>query len=174
MGRRPIPVDAAHLEQLARSQPTQLAIALELGMSQKTLCDRLFTHPDLRRAYERGRSERAAAGEGRKPFAHTTREREAAPPPEPAVEKLRFTGTPTERVLAALEQGGGRTYGELMNETGLDWHQLVETVNRLMIRRRVVAVEVGGKRRHFLDGSVPVAPAVYEDHDDADAMEANY
>ena len=60
--------------------------------------------------------------------------------------------TACARVLAALERGG-RTFGELMNDTGLDWHLLVETVNRLMVNGRVVAREVCGTRRHFSAGA---------------------
>lgn len=150
MGRKPITINAARLEELARTEPTQLAVALELGMSQKTLCAKLFTHPDLRRAYERGRSKRADAGDCRRPFRRTTRV--PAPEPEPPPAPAQFTGPPSERVLAALAQPGGRTFGELMNDTGPDWYQLIEHVNRLMVNGRVVARDDCGKRRHFLAG----------------------
>ncbi|MCA1615023.1 MAG: hypothetical protein LC795_15500 [Acidobacteria bacterium] len=148
MGRKPIHVDAARLEQLALPQPTQLAVALELGMSQATLINKLFSSPELRRVYEQGRSTRAALGEGRRPFCRS--KRVFVEPPEPAPAEA-VTGTPGERVLAALRPGG-RTYGELMADTNLDWYALVETVNRLMNNRRVVAREVCGKRVHFLAG----------------------
>lgn len=169
MGRRQIEVDAARLEALARTERTQLAVAMGLGMSQGALVRKLFERPELRRAYERGRIDHAAGvNEERRLPALITPE-----PPEPLpAEAVKAAGGPAERVLAALAQGG-RTTGELMADTNLDWHRLVETVNRLTLSRRVVAREVCGKRLHYLAGSEP-QPPVYEDVDDGDAMEANW
>lgn len=176
MGRRPIPVDAARLEALARTQPTQLAVALELNISQGTLINKLFSSSELRQAYERGRSARAeGGGRVRRPSCRATHALDEVAP-EPAPVEAVAVGTPSARVLAALRPGG-RTYGELMNDTNLNWHSLVEIVNRLTLSRRVVAAEVCGKRRHFLAGSEPKLAPVYDDADDADdadAMEANY
>ena len=157
MSRRPIPVDPARLEELARTQPTQLAVAAALGMAQNTLIRKLFNEPELRRAYERGRLDRAAAeGNTRRPFCRTTPgagtfsiPEPPAPAPPPAPTPQRPTGTPSEIVVKALSSGG-LTFGGLMHATGLDWHKVVAEVQRLKTSGRVRSAEVGGQMRHFL------------------------
>jgi hypothetical protein len=162
VSRRPIHIDPARLEEAARAHSSQLAVSSALDISQTTLVNKLLGSTELRRAYERGRSARAADGAGkvRKAFSRSTR-LSPVPPPPPAVRSpapapvpapaapRRATGNPSEMVVKALG-GGGRTYGELMNATGLDWHRLVAEMERLARDGRVRATEVGGRRRHFL------------------------
>lgn len=158
MGRRPIHVDAARLEALARVQPTQAAVAMELGISQQTLVRKLFEQPELRQAYERGRAERAAVeGNTRRPFCRTTRFADstsvsdsAPPPPVPAQRQL-----PAAALIVEALGRGGLTYGGLMHATRLDHHQLVAEVQRLKTAGRVRSTEVGGELRHFLVVSLP-------------------
>jgi hypothetical protein len=167
-GRRRIELDPATLERLAREQPTQLAVATELDISQATLTNRLLDTPELRRAWERGRAARAEAKRPR-PLDPPQRLLPEPPPAPEAGREFRapeplFTGTPTARVLASLAgDERGRTFGELMNETGLGWHQVVETVNRLMRSGLVVARNVCGTRRHFLAEKVAEAQETAHD-----------
>jgi hypothetical protein len=154
-----IAIDAGRLESLARELPSQRAVAGALGVSAPTLCNRLLDTPELREAWERGR----AAREGAKPSPLALgKSLRPSPPPEPrrALRKPEplFTGTPSQRVLASLGQDDrGRTFGQLMHETGLDWHPLVECVNRLTVGKKVVARDVCGSRVHFLVGTAEVS-----------------
>lgn len=164
MGRRPIHVDATRLEELARTQPTQLDVASALGMAQDTLIKKLFNQPELRRAYERGRLDyTASAGKGRTPFTRDTPGLGTLsipePPPKPAP-PTRAQGNPSDLVVEALA-GGGLTYGGLMHATGLDHFKLVAEVQRLKTAGRVRSTEVGGGGlRHFLVSVAPKAAAV--------------
>lgn len=152
-GRPPITVNPERLERYARTLPTMLAVAGELEMSQATLSKKLLADPELRRAWERGRSAREEAKPSPLGRAKILR---PAPEPESRQELRRpapefSEGAASERVLAALKRGG-LTYGGLMHATGLDHRRAVVEVQRLMNERRVVATQVGNERRHFLVG----------------------
>lgn len=151
-GRRPIHIDAARLEELARTRPTQLAVATELNVSQSTLATRLLDTPELRRAWERGR---AALGEAKaaRVTARTPAPAKAAkaaepvksPPSAPAF----VEGTARARVLEALA-GGGLTFGGLMHATRLNHYAVVVEVQRLKTAGRVRSTQIGTELRHFL------------------------
>lgn len=168
-GRKAIPVDAAKLERLASTLPTQLAVALELDISHTTLARKLLDSAELRRAWEQGRAVYEASRP--KPETRVARasrrlspaadfddfEDEAGDEVEATPERARVVapapvcgvGTPGERVLAAIARGH-RTFGELMSATGLKYDAVVLTVQRLACAGRVVARSDGHVRLHYL------------------------
>jgi hypothetical protein len=136
MGRHSIPIDTRRVAELAAQDPTLSTVAGGLGVSMTTLQRRLAADDAVRGAYALGASRAVKHRTGR-----------------PLAESRRFTGTASERVVAAVA-AGYRTYGRMLAPTGLTHDALVHEVQRLVRLGRLVAREAGGVRQHFLAGEV--------------------